>query len=422
MHPSRIPLRRALPWAALIVGLGCDGAQPATGASTARDDLVSRWNVVALEAGRAKHALLQARALAMVHAAIFDAVNGVEHRYTPYLSAAGAAAITSPEAAAAAAAHAVLVALHPEQRPTVDAALAASLARLAPGAARDQGIAFGSRIAAQIVATRAADGSDATSAYVPRSGVAFWQPTPVAHAAALAPHWGQVQPFLVEDPRRFVLPPPPAITSDAYARDFEEVKRIGAKASRDRTPDQTAAAVFWTGFAPQLWSGATRQALAQRPELSLVQRARAFALMSGSLADAFVIGWATKFKYELWRPVTAIHAAEQDGNPRTAADPAWEPLIATPPFPCYVSGHAITSGAAEQALIAVLGTDRVALTLSNPEVGITRRYRALSELANEAIEVRIWGGVHFRVSQVKGLEAGRSIGRAAAATRLRAIR
>jgi hypothetical protein len=140
------------------------------------------------------------------------------------------------------------------------------------------------------------------------------------------------------------------------------------------------------------------------------------------MADAARVGWAAKYKHALWRPVTAIQLAASDGNDATAADPTWQPLIVTPPFPCYVSGHAILAGAAERALTLVLGTDQADLTLSNPEVGLLRRYRSFAELAHEAQEVRIWSGVHFRASQEEGLQAGRRIGQTAATTRLQPVR
>lgn len=143
--------------------------------------------------------------------------------------------------------------------------------------------------------------------------------------------------------------------------------------------------------------------------------------MSGAIADAFVVAWKTKYEHGLWRPVTAIRLAAEDGNEATAPDPTWEPLIATPPFPCYISGHAIASGAAERALALALGSDRLTFHVTNPEVGVTRAYSRFPELARESVEVRIWSGVHFRVSQEEGIKAGRRIGETCARGRLQRI-
>jgi hypothetical protein len=230
-----------------------------------------------------------------------------------------------------------------------------------------------------------------------------------------------VRPLLIDDPSRFAPPPPPALSSARYARDFAEVKEVGARDSARRSPDQTAAAAFWTAFAAPTWNSAARQAVARHPGLSLVERARLFALMTGAMADAAVVGWAAKFRYGVWRPVTAIRLADTDGNDATGADAGWEPLITTPPFPCYVSGHAIFAGAAARVLAGVLGDDRMNLEITNADLGLTRSFHSFSELAQEAHEVRIWSGVHFRSSQEQGLAAGQRIAAAILTTRLRPL-
>jgi hypothetical protein len=390
-------------------------AAPAAGA---RADVVSAWNAVTLEAGRNQSLLMQARALAMAHAAMYDAANGVDRRFTPFLVDARPDGDVSGEAAVAASAHAVLAALYPDRRAVVDAALAASLGRIAAGPRRDAGVAFGDSIGGKVVRARQADGSGGSKPYTPTGEAGLWRPTLPGQLPALAPHWGGVSPFLLQQPARFVPGPPPSLQSDRYARDLAEVRELGGKASAARTADQTEAAVFWTGFAPYIWSSATRQAIARRPELSLVERARVFALMSGAIADAFVVAWMTKFKYQVWRPATAVHEAAADGNDATKPDPDWEPLIATPPFPCYVSAHAVTAGAAERVLAGALGGGGAPFTIVNAEVGISRSYRGFSQLAQEAVGARIWGGVHFRCSQVDGMKAGQAIGDECVRTRL----
>jgi hypothetical protein len=385
-------------------------------------DAVTQWNVVALEAMRAQSPLLQTRSLALVHAAMFDAANGVERRFGAYLADLRPAAEASPPAALASAAHGVLLGLFPDRRPSLDLALAVSLGALVAGPARDQGRAFGQRVAEVVLAQRANDGASAGTAagtgYQPPPGPGGWRPTPPGHHPALAPRWGEVRPFLLADPARFAPPAPPALTSARYARELEEVKLIGRRDSPRRSPDQTAAAVFWAASASAIWSSAARQMLATRPGLALVERARALALMSGAMADAAAVGWVAKFKHGTWRPVTAIHLAADDGNDRTTADATWEPVIPTPPFPCYVSGHAITAGAAQRALTLALGDDTLDVRITHPDVGLTRRYTSLAQLAQEAHDARIWSGVHFRASQEEGLEAGRRIGEAIVASRL----
>ena len=403
---------------AYALGLVAGAQRPAVAADL---DLVAQWNVVAVEAGRGAAPPPQVRALALVHAAMFDAANGVDRRFSHYLVDLRPSGAASADAALVAAAHTTLLGLSPEKAIVLGAALDAALIQLPTGPERDRGLAFGRKVGAAVLARRKNDGANLVRDYKPADRPGAWRPTQPANLAALLPHWGEVQPLLIADPARFAPPAPPAMDSARYARDFAEVKMIGARSSPRRSPDQTRAAVFWTGYPPSLWGSAARQAIQQRPGLSLVQRARVFALMSGALADAVVVGWAAKFKYDVWRPVTAIRLAASDGNDATEADAAWEPLLVTPPFPCYISGHAITAGAAERALALALGEDGFALEILNPDVGLTRRYQGFSQIAEEALEVRIWSGVHFRSSQEEGLRAGRRIGEAVAATRLQPL-
>jgi hypothetical protein len=215
--------------AACAVMVMVTGGVPRATAGAA--DVISQWNIVTLEAGRAESAPLQTRALAMVHAAMFDAANAVDRRFDAYLVDRRAPPGLAADAAAASAAHAVLVALYPDGQAVLGAALTASLARIAAGNGRDASVAFGRRIGQEVVARRQHDGARAVSGYQPGSASGDWRPTPPAHLAALAPHWGAVQPFLIPETAGFVPPAPPAITSARYARDFSEVKLLGAKGS-----------------------------------------------------------------------------------------------------------------------------------------------------------------------------------------------
>ncbi|MFB3909656.1 MAG: vanadium-dependent haloperoxidase [Candidatus Eisenbacteria bacterium] len=405
-----LPLAAALAAAPAAAG----DAWPTASADMSEPDEVLRWNVIALEAGRDATSLMQSRALAMAHAAMYDAANGVDRRFAPYVVADLAEEGTPAVAAVAAAAHTVLLELYPQKRATLDAALAGSLALLPASAHRDSAVAFGRRVGGEVVAWRARDRSGAMAEHGLPQKPGDWRPTPPAFAPAFAPHWGTVAPFLLGGGHGRLPPPPPPLESERYAKELAEVCEIGGRDSATRTADQTEACVFWTWYAPQIWSSAARQAVAARPDLSLVERARVFAMMSAAIADALSAAWLAKYEYARWRPITAIREAGDDGNRATDPDTTWTPVIETPPFPCYVSGHAVSSAAAARVLTILLGDDRASLRITNPEVGVTRSFASFSSLAHEAQEARIWSGVHFRSSQEVGTEIGRSIGEAIA--------
>jgi len=203
------------------------------------------------------------------------------------------------------------------------------------------------------------------------------------------------------------MPGPPPLDSAEYARQVNEVRRVGAKMSSKRTADQTAAAVFWTALAAPLWNQAARQAAAQKGS-DLVDAARMFAMLNMTGTDALIACWRRKYAHNLWRPIHAIRNADISSNPAIAPDPYWEPLIVTSPFPEYVSGHAAWAGASERVLQAFFGADRMSLTVVNPAVGITRRYESFSQMAREVNDARVWGGVHYRISDEHGFELGRA--------------
>ncbi len=381
-------------------------------------DAVTEWNAVAVEAVKTKMLTSPpaARALAMVHAAIYDAANAVERHHEPLHVDTSADPVASLDAAIPAAAHRVLIGLYPEQAATLDAALASSLAAIPDGEAKDEGQSVGEGVGDEILAWRATDGSAHMSMDMGGSSPGEWRPTPPAFAMAMMPHWGAVLPFAMSGNDQFRLARPPSLGSGRYAAGLETVRLLGAKSGSTRTPEQTAIAMFWADSPGTIttvgrWNVIARQ-LAEGSGYSVFENARLFALLNVALADAGIASWDTKFAYRLWRPITAIREADSDGNPRTAADALWEPLLMTPAFPEYASAHSQFSGAAAEILRRVHGSDDFAFTIDSfSEPVDTRHYARFSEAAAEAGQSRIFGGIHFPDSNRRGLLAGRKLAR-----------
>jgi hypothetical protein len=378
-------------------------------------DPVIDWNIIALRTTAAApfNPPLETRNLAIVHAAMFDAVNSIVGEFRPYAVELSAPEGASPDVAAAAAAHFVLVKLYPAQQALLDAAYAASLAQVPDGPSKTGGIAVGEAVATQILSMRANDGADDAiiAPYTPGSQPGDWIPTPPAFRKALDPGWGTVRPFFLRVGSQFRPGPPPALTSPQFTHDFIEIKEIGSATSTTRTPDQTDLARFWVSTAPQIWNPAARQvAIAQG--LTLSQNARAFALLNLAGADAFIAAWDAKFTYNQWRPVTAIRAADTDGNPDTIADPNWTSLLVTPPFPDYIAGHTTYAGAAEEILENVFGeSPGVTITLTSATApGVIESYTRFDEIEEGVVEARVLGGIHWRTSSVRGARVGQQVG------------
>src|ERR1043166_4790282 len=344
-----------------------------------RADVVTDWNSAALGAIRLDKTPppKASRALAILHAAIYDAVNGITRTHERYLIGGNAPASASVEAAAAAAAHRVLVSLYPAQQATFDAAYQASLASVADGPRKNAGVAWGESVATQLLAVRASDGFDATVPPPSGSGPGAWVPTPPAFAPYLLPQWAFLRPFCMTTSSEFRPPGPPALTSARYAADVNEVKQLGAATNSTRTAEQSMIALFW--------------------------------------ADAAVCAWDAKYAFNFWRPVTAIRNADTDGNADTEPDTAWRSFIATPPFPDYVSGHSTFSGAASVVLAPFYGSDNIAFTTGSDALpGVERSFTSFSAAAAEAADSRLYGGIHFRSANEDGLHAGIAIGHVAA--------
>lgn len=347
-----------------------------------------------------------------MHGAIYDAVCAVERSGTAYAVLLEAPSHTSLDAAVAAAAHAALERLAPAAKPVLDVALSDTLAKIADGPAKQEGVALGARIGARSVALRSEDGADAKVSFTPKSGIAQWAPTPPLPLPPILPQWGAVARFVFGEAIEWNGPPPPG--SAAFAREFDEVKQLGARTSATRSADQTAAAVFWTVQTSVPWHAAARAVSAAR-SLSVADNAKLFAMLAMAGADSQIVAFAEKYRQPHWRPVTAIRAgvAGSSNAPALEGDTAWEPLLGTPPHPEYPSAHAIFSGAAEAVLRHWLGGDSVAVSATYPRLfGVTRSWRRLSQISEEVENARVWGGVHFRSADRDGTEVGRRIGAA----------
>jgi len=380
-------------------------------------DAVLQWNEVLLDAVRVdKTAPPKAsRAMAIVHTAIYDTVNSIDPEYTPYLTMVDVHPRASKEAAVASAAYETLVALFPAQKATFDAVRVSSLAEVPDGRAETDGINAGKSVAAAILSRRATDRSNATVTYTPGTDVGDWQPTPPGLAAALLPQWPDVQPWTMTSGTQFRPSAPPALNNDKYAADFNQVKRIGSATSTTRTADQTAIAQFWANGSgsstpPGHWN-VIAQTVAESKHTSLEENARLFAMLNLALADAAIVCWDAKYEFDLWRPVTAIRQAGTDRNAKTVADASWTPLLITPPFSTYTSGHSTFSGAGAAVLKQFFGTDRVSFNVPSETSGIANRsFTSFSQAAAESGMSRIYGGIHFGFDNTAGLASGMKLG------------
>ena len=383
------------------------------------EDVIVRWNRVLRETvstpGQHPATIMPVRSYAMVHAAMFDAVNSIDGTHTAYLVDVPGSQNASIDAAAAQAAHDVLVSLYPTRASVFAGELAASLEGIDSNRAQ-QGIRVGQRVAGQIIAIRANDGWSVTPpAYSLPSTPGNWQPTPPANSAATFTHYPDVTPFAITSATQFAPNPPPAMTSAEYAAALNEVKEIGSATSTTRTADQTLAARLWANVNTPtnflfVWNNVARTVSAERGT-STVDKARLFALINIALHDALQTAFASKFEHGLWRPVTAIRRADEDGNPNTEADPAWSSLIGTPPYPSY-AGNMATIGMSQATVLAMFfGRDDIRFSHTGEGAGgATRAYAGFAAMANEQERARVWGGIHFTFDNVAGQSIGRNVG------------
>jgi hypothetical protein len=405
-----------------------------TVAAPAGANEVVRWNETTMRAIEAngQSPVVATRTLAMVHAAVHDALNAIGRRYDAYYFEGPGDAAASPDAAIAAAAHTVLVGVvgsfgTPAQRGAtlalIEGAYAASLARVTDGPARNKGAAVGRAAGAAMLTLRRDDGATRDAPYTPGVGPGRWRPhpnpvpanPPIAnpdlargYAPAAGSGWGNVTPFTLLSASQFWLPGPPALTSAIYARDYNEVKSVGGKVSTVRTADQTEVARFWFE-GPGAWNTIARTVVVAR-SLDAPDSARLLALMNLAMADAYVAGFKIRYVYDLWRPVTAIREGDSDGNDATAGDPTWDSHQNTPAVSDYPSTQSTFSGAAATALAAVLG-DAVGFSFKSgkPFEGITRSFTSFSQAARESADSRVFAGIHFRSACEDGLALGRKV-------------
>ncbi len=379
------------------------------------EDVVLQWNRVLAQTiaipGAHPPTILGQRSYAMMHLAMFDAVNSIDGRYTPYLTEVRGTRNASLEAAAAQAAHDVLAALYPSQQTTFEMELSNSLIGIPPNRAF-QGIRVGKICAERILANRANDGwTTAPPPYVLPLTPGNWQPTPPANAAAVFTHFPAVIPFALTQNTQFLPAPPPAMSSAEYTADFIEAKELGSATSTTRTADQTQAAQLWASgpAADTRYTNLVRN-LALSYNNSTVENARLFALVYLASHDTLQTTFTSKFIYGLWRPVTAIRRADEDGNPNTIQDVNWTSLIAAPPYPAYAGNAAGASISLATMLTLFFGRDDIAFQINfGGTPNVIRSYSSFSALSNEVSRSRVYGGIHFNFDNTAGQSVGRNV-------------
>jgi hypothetical protein len=379
----------------------------------ARGDTVTQWNLNAANAlfvSAGQPPQQSVPHLAMVHGAVYDAVNAIDGGHEGYLlSPRAGAPFDSKEAAAATAAYRVLVHLVPGQQAALEALYAASLAEVPDGSAKTRGIAVGEAAAAAMIAARTDDGRFGSFRFAVGFEPGVWRPVLPAFVNDPNAWLRDVKPFLIRNSSRFRSDGPLALTSRRYAKEFAEVKALGSATSTTRTADQTLAARYWAENPPATWSRIFRT-LAAQEGLTLVENARLFATLYLTAADALISVWDDKAYWSFWRPITAIQEADTDGNRRTEPDAAWLPLIATPPYPEHPSGHTGLSASIVKTLQQFFGTDKVAWGDTN-NAGLTRSFTRFSRAIDEIIDARVWSGIHFRTADEQGARIGRQVAR-----------
>jgi hypothetical protein len=372
------------------------------------------WNQVLLSIvntpGAQPASIQSTRNFAVLHAAIYDAVNSIDRTHEPYLISTRAPRDASETAAADAAAHTALVGLYPAQQSILDGDYAAELTKVPDGPAKDKGIRLGEQVASNLLAIRANDGSNATPPpFVAGTNPGDYRPTPPNFPTPVFTTWGQVTPFVLDRRDQFRPAPPPALTSGAYAAAINEVKSLGSATSTTRTAEQTEIGQFWNPPIQNFWNQIA-QTVALSHHSDLPTTARLFAALNLSFADSAIAFYDAKYTYQLWRPVTAIRLADSDDNPNTVADPNWLPLAGnTAADPSYPGAHSTISAAGADVLARFYG-DSQQFSVTSPALpGVTRSFSSFTAAAQEAGLSRIFSGQHTGLDHVAGLALGRDV-------------
>lgn len=377
--------------------------------NVARADIITDWDEKAVAFLVPRMSTPEAaRALSLVHAAMFDTVNAIAPQYRPYLVQEPAPKTASKEAGAASAAAAVLTMMHRDADKEIGPQLTAALAAIADGEAKAAGIALGRTVAAKLLAARAEDGAKAPDTYRAKIIAGAYVPT----APTATPMWPGVKPFAMTSGAQFRPGPPIALTSAEWAKDYNEIKQIGSRDSKIRTAKQTEEARFWLATGAQVLHPLARQLVAAK-RMDTVESARFMTLCAMASADSYIAVMDAKYHYGFWRPITAIRNGDIDDNPATERDAAWQPLAATPMHPEYPCAHCINSASLAALVEVVLGSaDVPELTLTSPTaVGVTRRWTNMWAYAQEVSEARISAGFHYRFSTRAGHDMGKQLGR-----------
>ena len=383
----------------------------------ARADVIIDWNARSDEIAAQKQVrpVNHSRGTAMLHVAMFEAVNAIEGRYLPYKLTLTADRTASKEAAAASAGHDILLALYPDQQSTLDATLATMLAAVADGEPKAKGIELGKKAAADLIALRAKDGIDAQESYRPHTTPGVYVPTVIPLFSTAA----AVTPWVMTSGSQFRPAPPPALTSETWTADLNEIRELGRIDSTKRTAEQTTIGRFWFVTGPRSYNPIVRQ-VAIAKDMDIVDCARLFALTSMAGNDAYIAVFDAKYTYNLWRPLTAIRNADQTNNSATPRDGSWLPLGDTPMHPEYPCAHCINSAAVAAVLQGVAGNEIGEISMTSPTApGVIRKWVRLQDYSDEVSLARIYAGFHYRFSTIVGKEMGKKIGELAVATQMR---
>lgn len=381
--------------------------------ATASANPVLDWSALMMAAIRTDNTgpTLSSRNLAILNVSTYDAVNSILRTHQPCFTQIDASADASIEAAVIAAGREVMLALYPPFAARAEELYETQVAGLPAIAATTNGLAVGREVSLRVIAHRSADGASTDVPYIPSAAPGQWQRTAPFFRPPLTPQWRYVETFCLPELDRFLPKPPPALDSEEYALALNEVKEIGGKGSTVRTEEQRLIAVFWSDFSytampPGHWHEIAAS-ISRNRNTSVAECARLFAWLGMSQADAAIVCWEAKFRWNVWRPITAIRRAAEDANPLTEPDAAWDHYLASPPFPAYTSGHSTFSKASAQVLTSFYGTDAITFTAQSDSVpGVFRTYQSLATCADEIGMSRIYGGIHFPFDNSEGKRTG----------------